>query len=161
MEAVIPALTTAIITTGVLLMLTIGILIAQDGETAKTRDAADWARIKGMFAEERTDLAGPEPVPAEVLAVHIGRRDANPAPDRDFVERIARELGPEGSPWRRAVSAELAIAQAQRIEAAPTWGEYRPRHRRESGAITQAFEAITARLVADGETTTEIAVRAA
>jgi hypothetical protein len=60
----IATLTTVIATTGPLLMLTIGILIAQDGETAKTREAADWARIKGMFAEEREDLAEPVPVPA-------------------------------------------------------------------------------------------------
>lgn len=127
--------------------------IAQDGGAEMERDARLAEPLN--LPPAREDLAGDA-----VEVIHIGRRDNNPAPDCTFVERLARELEPAGSPWGRPIGAELAIAAAQRAEAGTGWGGYRPRHARPSGPITQAFEAITAQFATD-EPTTEIGVRAA
>lgn len=131
------------------------------------------ARLDGPLnlPEAREDLTEPEPVPADVEGVQIGRRvpgatirakyDGEPdteqlaAPPVELLERLHAGLT-DGPPWRRAVGAELAIAHAQRSESV-TWGPYRPRHAKD-GAITQTFDAIVA---TSYESTKEIAVRAA
>lgn len=132
---------------------------------------ADEVPLTLPYAEAREDLTEPGPVPAGVEGVQIGRRvpgatirpkyDGEPdteqqaAPPLDLLERLHAGLT-DGSPWRRAVGAELAIAHAQRSESV-TWGPYRPRHAKD-GAITQTFDAIVA---TSYESTKEIAVRAA
>ena len=140
-------------------------------QTGKASEPADLERIGGMLAEAREDLTEPEPVPADVEGVQIGRRvpgatirpkyDGEPdteqqaAPPLELLERLHAGLT-DGPPWRRAVGAELAIAHAQRSESV-TWGPYRPRHAKD-GAITQTFDAIVA---TSYESTKEIAVSVA
>lgn len=85
------------------------VLIALDGSTKKSREAADWQRIKGMFAEEREELTEErtitEKAAAEVLAIVAEARSGgrHQATGLSTMERVSAAVEARSTIGARAV----------------------------------------------------------
>lgn len=148
----------AICVTAAVEMTVIWVRCWSDGDAIR----ADEHHLTVPLAEERHDITGPELLPDNVEAIHIGHAsdtDRKAAGDEILaVARIAESMEPVGSPWRVSPDSAVGISQAARVADA-TRGSYRPRHSTEAGVLRVQFAAIVERL--GSEDTTDIGVRAA
>lgn len=121
----------------------------RDGETAKSRDAADWARIKGMFAEDsREDLAevgttsvGAGAVRTNADADVVGATEPWPVRQTPTDLQAAYEDVPPPWPWR---SLPLEYGLRDRFDRYEVMGVNRIRSIAEilPGDVTQEFRRI-------------------